>query len=67
MDAPYSNRELDSKFRSIDEKLDQILSQTTKHNGRMTRMEKTMLVVGTAVVVLVALKFPELLAVIRIL
>lgn len=40
MEIPYSNRELDMKFVDIHEKLDLILVQTTKHNGRMSKIER---------------------------
>ena len=46
METEYSNREIDSKFNDVHEKLDLILIQTTKHNGRMTRVERVLLVVG---------------------
>ena len=39
-DAQYSNRELDSKFESVHGKLDSILTQTTKTNGRVSSLEK---------------------------
>ena len=37
---PYSNRELDEKFGGIHDKLDAILTQTTKTNGRVNSLEK---------------------------
>lgn len=52
MENPYSNRELDHKFNDIHDKLDLILVQTTKHNGRLSKVERTILVLGTAMVVL---------------
>lgn len=52
MDERYSNREIDLKMENIHEKLDLILAQTTKHNGRLTKIEKVMWVVGTAVTIL---------------
>lgn len=39
METDYSNRELDAKFEGIHEKLDLILAQTTKTNGRVTTLE----------------------------
>lgn len=49
----YSKRELDSKFDGIHERfsnqdktLEKILIQTTKHNSRMSKIEKILLVVG---------------------
>lgn len=57
---PYYTKEvIDLKVEAIharlsgqDRMLEKILAQTTKTNGRMTRMEKIMLVVGTAIAVL---------------
>lgn len=39
MEEEYTNRELDAKFEGIHEKLDLILAQTTKTNGRVTTLE----------------------------
>lgn len=36
----YSNREIDFHFAEIKEKLELILAQTTKTNGRVTSIEK---------------------------
>lgn len=40
MDAPYMKREIDEKFEDIKDSLDRIEIQTTKHNGRLTSVEK---------------------------
>lgn len=39
-DTPYSNREIREKWHDIANDLQAILEQTTKHNGRMTKMER---------------------------
>ena len=41
------------------ETLEQIKIQTVKTNGRVTRLEKWLLVVGVATTVTILLKFPE--------
>ena len=61
MDEHYNNRELDKSFGVIDGKLDQLVEQTTKTNGRVTRLERSLLVVGSATIAILALKFPEIL------
>lgn len=52
MEEDYSKRELDEKFKDFKEQLDRIETQTTKHNGRMQKVERVLLIVGTAVAVL---------------
>jgi hypothetical protein len=59
MEQDYTKRELDSKFSEVtqhlsdqDKKLDRILTQTTEHNHRMSKIERVLLVVGTVVIVL---------------
>lgn len=39
MERNYSNREIDAMQRTIHEKLDKILEQTTATNGRVTSLE----------------------------
>lgn len=52
MKQDYSNREIDRMFKEITDTLARIEAQTTKHNGRMTRIEKIMLIVASVVGVL---------------
>lgn len=67
----YMNRELDTKFEALHQKLiDQdgvlakILEQTTKTNGRVTWLEKVLYSGLVGVAVFMALQFPSILAII---
>lgn len=46
--------------KSIEDKLELILQQTTRTNGRVTILERNMLISGTAIIVIFLLKVPEL-------
>lgn len=70
-DQPYSKREIDQHFERMMESMTSFESetgasllrierQTEKTNGRVTKLEKYMIIVGTAVAVVIALKLPEL-------
>jgi len=44
----YSKREIDFHFQTINDKLDAILTQTTRTNGRVTECEKNINTVRTS-------------------
>lgn len=49
-------------MKDITGQLSKILEQTTRHNGRLTRVERILLVMGTAIVVLMATSGSELVS-----
>ncbi len=67
-DKPYENREIDSMFKDVHEKLDLIirtnnltLIQATKTNGRVSKLERNILVVSYVVGTILLLKFPQVI------
>lgn len=72
MKNQYSTREIDMKMEGIHEKLDLILEQTSRTNGRVTKLEGDLgtfkvklYLIGAVSVTVLALKFPEILSVIK--
>jgi hypothetical protein len=51
-DSPYSNREIDTHFAEVKEYLQRIEAQTTRTNGRVTKLEswKSLLIGGWSIV-----------------
>jgi len=69
----YSKREIDLFMREIketlarqDKLLIEIKEQTTKTNGRVTKLERNLLIAFVAIAVTTVIKFPELLTLIKI-
>lgn len=60
MNEDYNNKTLDHIFGDIKDSLNRIEAQTIRHNGRLTRLEKIMLILGTAVVVVLVVNGSEL-------
>lgn len=48
----YSKREMDEQFKDIKESLDRIEIQTTRHNGRLSVVEKWMYTMSGAIVIM---------------
>jgi Flp pilus assembly protein TadB len=58
---------IDENHKDSNDRLERIEIQTVKTNGRVNKLERNLLILGTATLVIIALKFPELLAAIKIL
>ena len=56
-DVEYSNREIDEFFSEIKKQLDRIEHQTTKHNGRMSKLEnwQSLLLGGWSIITFIVL------------
>ena len=61
MEQPYANREIDEMMRDIKDSLSRIEVQTTKHNGRLSKVERALLIFGTATGVLLATSGSEVI------
>lgn len=61
MEKDYSKREIDEKFTDIQASLGRIEVQTTKHNGRLTKIERWMYTVIGAISILAFLVGAKLL------
>ena len=46
MESDYSKRELDHMFKDIKNQLNRIEDQTIRHNARLTKVERYLLIVG---------------------
>lgn len=69
----YSPKEIDLMFGEVkehlinqDKSLLQILEQTTRHNGRMYKLEKYLLIIGCVTGTIVVLKFPDVIKAIKL-
>lgn len=59
-DEPFKNREILEMFGDVKKTLGEIKEQTTKTNGRVTRLERVMLVLITAVIVIIGTNNPSI-------
>ena len=71
MEQEYSKRELDHKFLDVHEKLDALivsgektLAQTIRTNGRTSKLERNLMIVGCVVGTILLMKFPEVFEII---
>lgn len=71
-DPNYTKGELNLKFDLVherfstqDKSLNLILEQTTKHNGRLSKVERVLLIVGCVTVTILILNGSELVNFIR--
>lgn len=55
----YTTRELEHYFGDLKTDIAEIKTQTIKTNGRVTKLEKYLLIVGCVTGTLVLVKFPE--------
>lgn len=62
----YSNRELDSHFSTVKDMLERIEKQTIKTNGRVTRLERNLLVLACIVGTVLLLKFPQVIDAVKL-
>jgi len=66
IDEEYSNRALDLIFNEIRESLIRIENQTKKTNGRVTRLEKILLIVGTVSGTIAVIYYPQIIEAIKL-
>lgn len=65
MTKPYENREIDIMFQTVDAKLDKIILQVEKTNGRVNKLERNLLIVACVLGTTLLLKGSELVNVLK--
>jgi len=61
MESNYNKREIDLMFGETHEKLDKILVQTTRHNGRLTKLERFMWTLSGAIAIFGCIEFESII------
>jgi len=71
MDKDYTKRELDHMFTDVHSKLDALiasgektLAQTIRTNGRTSKLERNLMIIGCVVGTILLMKFPEVFEII---
>jgi hypothetical protein len=65
-DEQYSKREMDNYLKTTSDQLDRIEVQVRYTNGRVSKLERNLLIVAVVLATTVVIKFPELIETIRI-
>lgn len=65
-DKDYSKREIDDKLGTIMDFLQRIETQTTKTNGRVSKLERNLMILAAVFATVTVLKYQEVLTVVKL-
>ena len=65
-DKDYSKREIDDKLGTIMNFLQRIETQTTKTNGRVSKLERNLMILAAVFATVTLLKYQEVLTVVKL-